>query len=321
VSLVPTAPRALFTFRPPLADAARPPDHGRLYAYDYFIPGRSVAHLSRVEPFAIARAPRDWTVAAATALSMRMSLFPPTAAAFGIAGSFDHDTPGIAPWRSAALLDALLGLEGTPSHVRLLQLGAVQRVIALHAAGLESLPLLATGDALLPEPVRVMAVPGARPRAYAVGSARVIPGDAEAMRALLDPDFDPARTVVLAGPEGSTVAGSPGFEAAVHVDQIGADRVHLDADMSHEGYVVLADAWAPGWTARVDGRETRVERANVGFRAVAVSAGHHDVDLRYRPPGLAPGLAISAISIAALLSLLAAGRRRTRSTPRTENAG
>ena len=44
-------------------------------------------------------------------------------------------------------------------------------MVALHARGLEDLPLLARGDALLPEPVRVMSVPGARPRAWAVPSA------------------------------------------------------------------------------------------------------------------------------------------------------
>src|SRR6185436_376453 len=142
-SLVPTAPRTLYTYAPPALEAARPPDHGRLYAYHYFAPGRSAAYLSRLDPFAIARAPEGWSLPAATALSMRLSLFPPSAAPWSVAGSFDNDTPGIAPYRSAGLRDALLGRELTPGHSRLLVLGAVSRVAARHERGLEELPLLA----------------------------------------------------------------------------------------------------------------------------------------------------------------------------------
>ena len=57
--LVPTAPRALFTHRPPALDAARPPDHQRLYAYDYFAPGASTRHLARDQPLTIERAPDE----------------------------------------------------------------------------------------------------------------------------------------------------------------------------------------------------------------------------------------------------------------------
>jgi hypothetical protein len=299
-ALVPTAPRALFTVRPPILEAARPPDQGRLYAYDYFVPGRSLAHLSRAEPFAIARAPVGWSVPAATALSMRLSLFPPTAAPWGIPGSFDHDTPGIAPWRSSALLDALLGREGTPAAARLLALGAVGRVVALHAY--EGLPLLATGDALLPEPVRVMAVPGARPRAWAVPAARIVADDAQALQEMLDPGFEPSREVVLAAGPAGTAGRGPGFASSVSVDHVGADAVRMHALLSDAGYVVLADAWAPGWTARVDGVETAVHRANVAFRAVGVTAGRHEIELRYRPRGLTAGLVITALSIAAALA-------------------
>ena len=308
--LVSTAPRALFTYRTPVLEAARPPDHGRLYAYDYFAPGRSAAYLGRLDPFKIVRAPEGWSVPAATALSMRLSLFPPSAAPWGIAGSFDNDTPGIAPHRAAGLRDALLGRELTPGHARLLALGAVSRVAARHERGLEGLPLLAAADALLPEPLRVRAVPEARPRAYAVPAraATVLADDSEALAALLDPAFDPARGVVLAEadvPSGESTAPPSGFTSAVRIDHVGADRVRLEADSSEAAYVVLVDAWTPGWTARVDGREAAVHRANVAFRAIAVPAGRHAVELRYRAPGLALGLALSAATtlLAAALAL------------------
>jgi hypothetical protein len=311
--LAPTAPRALFTIRPPILDAARPPDHGRLYAYDYFSPGLSAARLGRDDPFLIARAPRAWPVAAAGALAMRTTLFPPTAAPWGVAGSFDHDTPGIAPWRSAVLVDTLLGIEGTAAHARLLSLGAVSRVVALHRRGLEGLPIVAQAEGFLPEPALVYAVPGAGARAYAVGEAVVAHDDQAALRTVLDPAFDPARTVVLAGTAEAAGDGShlPGLESTVRLDRVGADRMGLDAVLSGPGFVVLADAWTPGWSARVDGRPARVLRANVGFRAVPVPAGHHHVELRYRAPGLRLGLVVSAVTLAVLLGTALRSRRRS----------
>ena len=307
--LVPTAPRTLFTYRPPALDAARPPDHQRLYAYDYFVPGRSAWRLGRAQPFAIERAPDGWRAPAATALAMRLALFPPSAAPWGVPGSFDLDTPGIAPRPTAMLLDALLGLEGTPAHARLLRLGAVARVAALHDEGLDSLPLLAAVDVLLPERLRVFAVPGALPRAWAVGAARRVEDDAAALRVMIDPGFAPAREVLLADAGPAPSAPSLDLAAVVDVLRTGADRLTVTADLSGPGYLVMADAWAPGWTARVDGHDgLAVQRANVAFRAVPLGTGRHVVELRYRPWSVPTGLALSGASIVAAAALALGGR-------------
>jgi hypothetical protein len=68
------------------------------------------------------------------------------------------------------------------------------------------------------------------------------------------------------------------------------------------GYLIVDDAWFPGWRATVDGRETSVERANVHFKAVWVPAGAQTVVLTYEPESLRRGM---LMSLAALL--LAAG--------------
>jgi hypothetical protein len=144
-----------------------------------------------------------------------------------------------------------------------------------------------------------------------VEAAVVASDDEAALRQMLDPAFDPSRTVVLA--EGDAV-GAPASTApeAVRIERIGADRVRLDASLSGAGFVVLADAWTPGWTARVDGQEARVLRANVAFRAVPVSAGRHTVELRYRAPGLTAGLALTGFTLAALTGTALRSRTRRR---------
>ena len=74
---------------------------------------------------------------------------------------------------------------------------------ALHeGAGAGRRPL-ARYDGLLVDPVLAFDVPGARPRVYAAGSARVEADDAAALRAILSPAFDPEREIVLADGKGA----------------------------------------------------------------------------------------------------------------------
>ena len=299
----PMAPRDLYTLRPPLVAALSRPDHARTYVYDYNVVGKSRKYLGRDFPYEITRGLPDWPYPATKALVLRLSMFPPVGGAWGIPGSFDRDTPGLAPRVLSEMSDLLLLVEGTAAHLRLLQLGDVADVVALHTEGLQALKPVLTADALMQEPVRVFEVPDFLPRAYAVSGARIADGGS-ALRLLLDAQFDPRREVVL--PSGSPAAGDPDFRGTVAITHLGTDRMALDANLSAPGYVVIVDAFDPGWRARVDGRETEVLRANAAFRAVAVGAGRHVIEMQYRPRALVTGLALTAFSVLVLAATGAA---------------
>ena len=87
------------------------------------------------------------------------------------------------------------------------------------------------------------------------------------------------------------------------------DRAVVEATLSRAGYLVLVDAFDPGWRASVDGAPAEVLRANLAFRAVALGAGTHRVELAYRPASVRIGLALSAAALAAAVLL---GRVRAR---------
>jgi hypothetical protein len=294
--LNPTAPPALYTHRPELLDVVRPVDGARLYVYDYFFPGRSPRYLGRAAPYVVARAPEGWPVRAAQALGMRLYLFPPTAGPWALEGSYDLDVPALGSPHVAALTAVLRNVEGTAAHTRLLRIGAVSHVVALHSAGFEDLELLASVDGLFPDPMRVYRVPDPRPRTYVVARARVADGD-DAVRTLLDPAFDPAQEVVLSG--GPAAPADPSFSGVSRLVARDAERVTVEAELSRGGYVVLVDAWDPAWRATVDGQPADLLRANVAFRAVAVSAGRHRIEMRYRPVMLPWGLVITGVALAA----------------------
>lgn len=76
----------------------------------------------------------------------------------------------------------------------------------------------------------------------------------------------------------------------------------------------LAIPYSKGWTAWVDGVETKLYRANTAFMAVELTAGTHAVELRYSQPGLSAGIAVSALGLLCALGILAVqcGKKRAR---------
>jgi hypothetical protein len=158
-------------------------------------------------------------------------------------------------------------------------------------------------------PLRVyrLRAPLARARFVTAATRPRHPGDLT--RSLLDPDFDPERMVMLDGADGEPVgAGPDGGGASIVEDS--PERIRLRVEAPRDGYLVLADAWAPGWRGRVDGAPAEILRANGLFRAVKVPAGRHAVEMTYRPASVASGFAISGVAVLAGIGWILWSRRR-----------
>ena len=303
--LNPTAPVALFTHTPAAVATARDPAGGRLFTFDYLEPGASLRDLGRSVPYLLARAPVGWDLRAAQALALREALFPPSASAWGVEGSYDRDVPALEPTPIALLKETFRRTESPEARLRLLRVAAVSRVAALHEGAGAGLRPLGRYEGYFVDPVLTFEVPASLPRTFVVGRARVLP-DPAALATLASPDFDPTAEVILTrGPAGAPPSSFAGTSV---LRERRADRIRLDVETSAPGWAVVVDAWDPGWRARVDGRPAEVERANVAFRAVAVPAGRHEVELVFRPSAVAPALWTSAASLAALVAAAAIAR-------------
>lgn len=154
---------------------------------------------------------------------------------------------------------------------------------------------------------RVWRNPRALPRALLVPSARCV-GDLDALDAMHGGRID-FRTEVLVhdcAPLGLVDAAGGTGSARIVVDE--AERVVVTTDGAQPAYLLLVDAWFPGWRAWVDGVEHPVWRADYAFRAVRVPAGRHEVEWRYRPASLTFGLAVSLVALAAIAALFVTGR-------------
>lgn len=293
--LNPSAPRELLTTAPPLADELRG-RRGLVFDYDAH-PGLARRLLGRDA------APR---------------LFTGGAVGWRARGSFGRDPLGLLPREYNRLSGLVLLTEDAGLRLACLKLAGVERVVALHQHGLEGLAetRVLAGPAALP--VRVFEVPQPLPRAYVVGRGQALP-DAEAEQRLLDGRLAAGKEVLLAGPagpaRGQAFASAPGL--AWVEDR--ADRLRFELDLPAAGWLVVNDLWAPAWQARVDGRPAPVERANLLFRAVAVPAGRHAVELACRPRGLVAALLVSLAAASLGLALAARAYFGRQSSERRPN--
>ncbi len=89
-------------------------------------------------------------------------------------------------------------------------------------------------------------------------------------------------------------------------------RKVFELDRLWPTYVVLSQAWYPGWKAYVNGDEVPVWRANYAFDAIAAPAGRSEIEFVYEPESLRAGAAIGVASLVAGLAALL--RRRRAST-------
>ncbi len=172
-------------------------------------------------------------------------------------------------------------------------------------------------DAVFPlvydKEVRIYENKDALARAFVVHGCEVVKDRAAILHRLKGPAFDPRRTVILeedVSPWPSYVEGpaAPGGAADIVRDE--ASLVEIKAELTHPGFLVLTDAWYPGWIACVDGARTRIYRSNYAFRSVFLTPGAHSVRFVYEPLSLKVGLIISLSTLGCLAALVILPKRR-----------
>ncbi len=156
--------------------------------------------------------------------------------------------------------------------------------------------------------VTVFENPDALPRAFLVHNAHLA-GDAAALDEMTQDAFTPRQTLILADGAPMPGAGAQRANEQVQIVDYEPERVVLSVHASAPGYVLLSDAWYPGWTARLDGAAAPIHRADLIFRAVQVDAGVHQIVLEYRPTTFYVGAAVSALAVLVLIGIVLMSRR------------
>ncbi len=77
----------------------------------------------------------------------------------------------------------------------------------------------------------------------------------------------------------------------------GCNEISCQAVLEKDGLLFFSVAYSDGWSARVDGEEAELLKADCGFMAILLNEGDHTVELTYETPYLRLGAAISILGI------------------------
>jgi Bacterial membrane protein YfhO len=169
-----------------------------------------------------------------------------------------------------------------------------------------------------PSPFFVYRMREPLPLAYLATRLLRAPSERDAFNRLIAPDFQLGRDAVVSElpPDWIDAAAARSDPGEVEIVSYESDAVRLRAESKRRALLVLSDSDFPGWEATVDGRSVAIVRTNALVRGVALDAGSHLVEFRYRPASLRRGATISAVSLVtlAVIVVFLALRRPTQPT-------
>ncbi|MCX5811447.1 MAG: YfhO family protein [Proteobacteria bacterium] len=115
-------------------------------------------------------------------------------------------------------------------------------------------------------------------------------------------------TVRTRGPEIKNQKTKNEHKGKVKLVSYLANTVILEYEADKDMFLYVSDTFYPGWKAYIDGRQTRIYRANLAFRAIEAPKGKHSVVLKYVPLSFYSGAFLTIIGIA--LSVYIIKRRK-----------
>ena len=180
---------------------------------------------------------------------------------------------------------------------------AVLRALAVGYVSDEAHPPRGPGFEPVREPITgetVWRVVGARPRAYPIPLVMAAPNPEAILRALGSEYFDPG--AVAFSTDARAAGNYPGaYECSLRWITDDPDHQVLKTTAPASAFLVIADAYAPGWDARMDGHDVPLFRVDHLIRGLKAPAGTHRFELRFLPPGWSLATMVTRIGLATWL--------------------
>lgn len=124
------------------------------------------------------------------------------------------------------------------------------------------------------------------PRAFIVHDYVVLASDKEILRQLFQNNLDMSKKIILEEePEqmgrSNPTRTTPDESEKVNIVTYRPNSVIMSVIADNKSLLFFSDAYYPGWNAYVNGKKTKIYRANYAFRAVVVPKGQSDVRFTY----------------------------------------
>ena len=146
------------------------------------------------------------------------------------------------------------------------------------------------------------------PRAFLVNQWIEQPDVESSIEFMADPFFDHEKSATVIGLSGGST--STGGLSSIEFVEYEPEIIKLSVASDDGGFLVLTDAYYPGWEAFIGGERTEIYQTDGYFRGLPVPPGRHIVEFRFEPQSLSVGLAMTALGIFLLLVLIFLGLRK-----------
>lgn len=148
----------------------------------------------------------------------------------------------------------------------------------------------------------------ALPRAYVVGNYSVQSDNQQNLTKLFSQTTNRTKTITLEEDPG--IKKTDSLVASATIISYLSNKVAIQTVSNARALLFLSDTYFPGWKAYIDGKETKIYRADFAFRAISIPSGKHTVIFSYWPESFTFGLGGSALGVILLGFLYFFQKRR-----------
>lgn len=144
----------------------------------------------------------------------------------------------------------------------------------------------------------------AMPRAFMVYDVQIV-SDQAWLDAVLTNHEALDKVAFLAEMPSGYVVPAVGYAPEAHVNYVrrSENEVTVEVSTDQAGLLISSDLYSKDWQATIDGRVTKIYRANYAFRAVSVPAGKHTIRFVYQPLWYKLGRVVTMLTLVVIVSL------------------
>jgi len=133
------------------------------------------------------------------------------------------------------------------------------------------------------------------PRVFLVNNYQVIEEDKKILDTLFSPDFDLRNEVVVE--EDISIKESNENPGEVKILSHSPSKISLSVDAKTDSLLFLSDTYYPGWSVKINGKDSKIYRTDYTFRGVVVNKGKHLVEFYYFPQSFKNGLILFVVGL------------------------
>lgn len=134
------------------------------------------------------------------------------------------------------------------------------------------------------------------PRAFIVPNALLIKDKKERINIINSSSFDAKKYVIIEEDLDVPLNNKGEFKEAT-ITYYSPNKIIVEINMDHQGFLVLSEMWYPDWNAYENGNKLELLKVNQLFRGVYLTEGKHMIKFKFEPVSITLGLIVSLLAI------------------------